>query len=185
MSFVGELKRRNVIRVALLYFVSAWLLLQLTDVLSSLLPVPEWTGSLVFLLLLIGLPPALVFAWVYEMTPEGLKREKDVDRSHSITTQTGKKINVVITVLLVLAIAGMVVDRLIPEKAAPPQVVEQVGQATAVRGNSIAVLRVWLIVLKSGVTHGSVTSNTFGALHDMQTCASSSNRRAGASSPKW
>jgi adenylate cyclase len=140
MSFIGELKRRNVIRVAVLYFVSAWLLLQLTDVLSSLLPVPEWTGSLVFLLLLIGLPPALVFAWVYEMTPEGLKREKDVDRSHSITPQTGKKINVVITVLLVLAIAGMVVDRLIPEQAAPPQVVEQAGEATAVGRNSIAVL---------------------------------------------
>jgi hypothetical protein len=64
MSFIGELKRRNVIRVAILYFVSAWLLLQLTDVLSSLLPVPDWTGSLVFLLLLIAFPPALIFAWV-------------------------------------------------------------------------------------------------------------------------
>ena len=120
MSFIGELKRRNVIRVALLYFVAAWLLLQLTDVLSSLLPVPEWTGSLVFLLLLIGLPPALIFAWVYEMTPEGIKREKDIDRDTSITPQTGKKINFVIVALLVLAIGGMVVDRLLPEKPALP-----------------------------------------------------------------
>ena len=140
MTLFGELKRRNVIRVAVLYFVSAWLLLQLTDVLSSLLPVPEWTGSLVFLLLLIGLPPALVFAWVFEMTPEGLKREKDVDRSHSITTDTGKKINVVIVVLLVLAIVGMVVDRLLPEQALPPSTAEQTVYTSAVARNSIAVL---------------------------------------------
>jgi TolB-like protein len=140
MSFIGELKRRNVIRVAVLYFVSSWLLLQLTDVLSSLLPVPEWTGSLVFLLLLIGLPPALIFAWVYEMTPEGLRREKDVNRSRSITPETGKKINVVIVVLLVLAISGMVVDRLLPEKAPPPQVAAGTSDTAAVARNSIAVL---------------------------------------------
>jgi TolB-like protein/Tfp pilus assembly protein PilF len=145
MSFIGELKRRNVIRVALLYFVAAWLLLQLTDVLSSLLPVPEWTGSLVFLLLLIGLPPALIFAWVYEMTPEGIKREKDIDRDTSITPQTGKKINFVIVALLVLAIGGMVVDRLLPEKPALPvaadETVSEVGETDGgTPRNSIAVL---------------------------------------------
>ncbi len=141
MSFIGELKRRNVIRVAILYFVSAWLLLQLTDVLSSLLPVPDWTGSLVFLLLLICFPPALIFAWVYEMTPEGLKREVDVDRSNSITGETGKKINVVIVVLLVLAIAGMVVDRLLPESAPPAESVAAMEDAQeSIPRNSIAVL---------------------------------------------
>ncbi len=86
MSFIGELKRRNVIRVAILYAVSSWVLLQFTDVLSSILPVPEWTGSLVILLLLVGLFPVLAFSWVYEMTPEGLKREKDIDRVTSITS---------------------------------------------------------------------------------------------------
>lgn len=141
MSFIGELKRRNVIRVAVLYFVSSWLLLQLTDVLSSLLPVPEWTGSLVFLLLLIALPPALIFAWVYEMTPEGLRRERDVDRSRSITTETGKKINTVIVLLLVLAIAGMVVDRLLPESSPPAETAVASGDVAAtVPRNSIAVL---------------------------------------------
>ncbi len=137
MSFFGELKRRNVIRVAILYFVSSWLLLQLTDVLSSLLPVPEWTGPFVFMMLLIGFVPALIFSWVYEMTPEGLKREKDVDRTASITGDTGQKINLVIVVLLILAIAGMVVDRMLPEQepiAAP------VAQATSIAPNSIAVL---------------------------------------------
>jgi TolB-like protein/Tfp pilus assembly protein PilF len=115
MSFVAELKRRNVIRVGILYLVSSWVLLQLTDVLASLLPVPEWTGSLVVLLLALGFVPVLLFAWVYEMTPEGLRREKDIDPSESITAGTGQKINTLIVVLLVIAIAGLIADRLIPE----------------------------------------------------------------------
>jgi TolB-like protein len=115
MSLFEELKRRNVIRVAILYLVSSWVLLQLTDVLSSLLNVPDFTGSFVILLLVLGFFPALIFAWVYEMTPEGLKREVDIDRSQSVTSETGKKINVVIVVLLVIAIGGLIADRLIPE----------------------------------------------------------------------
>jgi TolB-like protein/Tfp pilus assembly protein PilF len=115
LSLIQELKRRNVIRVGVLYLVATWLLLQLTDVLSSLLPVPESTGSLVFLLLVLGFIPVVIFAWVYEMTPDGLKREVDVDRSQSVVQDTGKKINTVIVVLLVLAIGGLVADRLIPE----------------------------------------------------------------------
>ncbi len=115
MSLFEELKRRNVIRVAILYAVSSWVLLQLTDVLTSLLNVPESAGSIVVMLLLLGFFPALIFAWVYEMTPEGLKREVDVDRTQSQTPETGKKINVVIVVLLVIAIGGLVADRLVPE----------------------------------------------------------------------
>jgi TolB-like protein/Tfp pilus assembly protein PilF len=118
MSFFEELKRRNVARVALLYVVASWLLLQVTDVLSSLLRVPEWAGPFVVMLLILGFVPALIFSWVYEMTPEGLKREKDVDRSQSITTQTGRKINILIVVLLVLAIATVLIDRLMPREAA-------------------------------------------------------------------
>jgi len=86
-SFVQELKRRNVVKVTVLYVVVAWLLLQITDVLSSLLPVPEWTGSFVFILLVVGLPPSIIFAWVYEYTPEGLPRQKDVDRRQSAPTK--------------------------------------------------------------------------------------------------
>ena len=115
MSLFEELKRRNVIRVGILYLVAAWLLLQLADVLSSLLPVPESAGSLVILLLVLGFFPVVIFAWVYEMTPDGLRREVDVDRSQSVTHETGKKINTLIVVLLVIAIAGLVTDRLIPE----------------------------------------------------------------------
>lgn len=120
MSFIEELKRRNVAKVAVLYVVFAWLILQVTDVLSSLLPVPEWTGALVFVLLLIGCPAVLIFSWLYELTPEGIKREKDIDRGQSITQETGHKINVLIVVLLVLAIGAVVIDRLIPEVGPGP-----------------------------------------------------------------
>jgi adenylate cyclase len=115
MSLFQELKRRNVIRIAALYLVSSWVLLQLTDVLSSLLNVPEAAGSIVVLLLILGFVPVVIFAWVFEMTPEGLKREADVDRFQSQAPDTGKKINMVIVVLLVIAIGGLVADRLIPE----------------------------------------------------------------------
>jgi len=115
MTFFEELKRRNVVKVAVVYLIASWLLLQVTDVLSSLLPVPEWAGSLVVMLLVLGFFPAVIFSWVYEMTPEGLKREKEIDRSQSITSHTGRKINILIVTLLVLAIAVVAVDRLIPE----------------------------------------------------------------------
>jgi TolB-like protein len=140
MTIFQELKRRNVIRVGALYLVAAWLLLQLTDVLSSLLPVPEWTGSLVFLLLAIGFLPLMLFAWVYEMTPEGLKREADIDRSKSITSSTGHKINTVIIVLLVLAISGLVADRLIPETSVVTEATETAPEVAATDDTSIAVL---------------------------------------------
>ena len=98
MSFFDELKRRNVIRVGMLYLVGTWLLLQATDVLSSLLPVPAWTGSLVFLLLAIGFVPVLVFAWVFELTPDGIKREQDVPREASVTAVTAHRLNMTIAI---------------------------------------------------------------------------------------
>lgn len=142
MSLIQELKRRNVIRVGVLYLVAAWLLLQLTDVLSSLLAVPDSVGSAVVMLLMLGFFPVLIFSWVYEMTPEGLRREVDIDRSQSVTTDTGQKINTVIVVLLVLAIAGLVADRLIPESTIDTNVVatETVEMASPVDDRSIAVL---------------------------------------------
>jgi len=76
MSLFKELKRRNVYRVAALYAIVSWLVLQVVDVFTSFLPLPDWTGRLVFLLLLIGFPIALVFAWAFELTPEGLRRER-------------------------------------------------------------------------------------------------------------
>jgi len=69
MSFIDELKRRNVFKVAIMYLVASWLLLQIVDVLMSILDLPGSVGKLVLLLLVVGLVPALIFSWVYEMTP--------------------------------------------------------------------------------------------------------------------
>lgn len=125
MSLIVELKRRNVIRIAVLYLVAGWLALQIADVVFPALGVPEWSMRLILGVLIVCFPLALIFSWVYEMTPEGIKREKDIDRSQSITPDTGRKINVLIITLLVLAIAAVVADRLIPERA-----IQQAADAT-------------------------------------------------------
>jgi TolB-like protein len=111
MSFIAELKRRNVFRVGIAYVVGGWLLLQLTDVLSELLKLPDVVGRVIVLVVAIGLPVALFFAWAFEMTPEGVKLEKEVDRSQSIAPQTGKKLNTTIMVLLVLTVSALLFDK--------------------------------------------------------------------------
>jgi TolB-like protein/Flp pilus assembly protein TadD len=110
-SLWAELKRRNVVRVAIAYVIVSWLILQLTDVLLPLLILPEWVGRLVFLILLVGFPLALFFAWAFELTPEGLRKEKEVDRSTSITHVTGRKLDRTIIVVLLVALAVFVVER--------------------------------------------------------------------------
>ncbi|MCZ6827543.1 MAG: hypothetical protein O7D88_08585, partial [Gammaproteobacteria bacterium] len=103
-SFLTELRRRNVLRVAFVYLVAAWLILQVADLIVPILGVPEWSSKLIFLLLILGFPISLILAWAFEMTPEGLKKEKDVDRSESITHETGRRIDFVIIGALVLAL---------------------------------------------------------------------------------
>jgi TolB-like protein/Flp pilus assembly protein TadD len=117
---LAELKRRNVIRVGVLYVVAAWLAMQIADVGMSTLGLPEWTGRFVLLLLAVGFIPTLVFSWVYELTPEGIKREKDIDRTQSITGDTGRKLNIATVVVVILGVAIVAVDRLLPERAAEP-----------------------------------------------------------------
>jgi len=133
MSFFEELKRRNVIRMAVLYGIASWLILQIADVLFDQLQVPGWAFRLVLGLLAMGFPFALIFSWIFELTPEGIRREHEIDRERSITHETGRKINLTIIVLLVLAIGGMIADRLIPEQAAtaPGVAAEISGAATA------------------------------------------------------
>ena len=118
MSFFEELKRRNVVRVGIAYVIAAWLLLQLTEVLIGLLDLPDVAGRFVILLLIIGFIPALIFAWAFEMTPEGIKREKDVDRGQSITKQTGNKMDRIIIAILVLAVVYFVYDKFLTEEPA-------------------------------------------------------------------
>jgi TolB-like protein/Flp pilus assembly protein TadD len=141
MSLFSELKRRNVFRVALLYVVASWIILQVADLGISLLGLPVSSGRLVFLLLAAGLPLVLVFSWVYEITPEGLKKEKDIDRSKSVTDQTARKLDAAVIVLLVIGLGALGLDRLVPERAADfVETDAATGAAAAVPEKSIAVL---------------------------------------------
>ncbi len=107
-SLFSELRRRNVFRVGIAYIVMTWLLLQIVDVVAPMLALPDWIGKMILLLLGIGLPVALFFAWAFELTPEGLKKEKEIDRSKSITPQTGRKLDFVIIGMLVIALGYFV-----------------------------------------------------------------------------
>ena len=102
MSFFSELKRRNVIRVGIAYAVIAWLIMQFSDVVLNNIEAPVWVFKVIMLILAIGFPIALIFAWAFELTPDGIKKEKDVDRSQSIRSETGKKLNTAIIGLLVV-----------------------------------------------------------------------------------
>ena len=113
MSFFNELKRRNVFKVAIAYAIVAWLLLQVSDTLVPALHLPEWFNSGVAFVLIIGFPIAVIFAWAFEMTPEGIKKEKDVDRSQSVTTITSQKLNNAIIGLLVVALGYFAIDKFV------------------------------------------------------------------------
>ena len=115
MSFLTELRRRNVLKVALVYVVAGWLLLQFARLVIPVLDLPVWTDGLVQLLLLIGFPLALYFAFIYEITPVGLRKTIDVDQTQSIVFKTGQKLNAALAVLLVLLLAAVVVSRLFPD----------------------------------------------------------------------
>ncbi|GAH11896.1 unnamed protein product, partial [marine sediment metagenome] len=93
MSFFEELKRRNVFRVGIAYLISAWVLLQVVDLVLENIQAPDWVMKVFMLAMAVGFPLAVFFAWAFEMTPEGIKKEKDVDRSQSITPTTGRKLD--------------------------------------------------------------------------------------------
>ena len=128
--FFNELKRRNVFRVGIAYLVAAWLLLQLTDILAPTLALPDWTARLVLLLLVIGFVPALIFAWAFELTPEGVKRERDIDRSQSTTLVTGRKLDFAIIAMMAAAIVYLVIDNYVLEPA--PVVTADIERSIAV-----------------------------------------------------
>ena len=134
MNLFGELSRRNVFRVGIAYAVASWVLLQFVDVISQILELPVWAPKLIFLILIIGLVPALIFAWAFELTPEGIKKESEVDRSGSIAPHTGRKLNIVIIGSLVVAVALLVMDRQFSNPA------EETSVAISDTEKSIAVL---------------------------------------------
>jgi len=113
-KFFGELKRRNVYKVAVAYAVVAWLLIQGATQVFPFFEIPNWAVRLVVLLLVIGFPVALILAWAFEITPEGIKRAEDVDLNQSITRRTGRKLDFLIIAVLLLVIAVFAYQRFGP-----------------------------------------------------------------------
>ncbi len=120
MSLIAELKRRNVFRVGVAYAIVAWLLVEVASVVLPALNVPNWALSFLVFLVAAGFPLTLVIAWAFEMTPEGLKREAEIDRTESIRHQTGRKLDFAIIGLLVIAVIYFAVDKFVLE-AEPEQ----------------------------------------------------------------
>ena len=111
MGLVSELRRRNVHRMAVLYLVAAWLIMQVAEVLIGLVHLPEWIGPTILALLAIGFPIALFFSWFYEITPEGISLEKDVAAGESITHATGRRMDFIVISLLAAAVILFAYDK--------------------------------------------------------------------------
>jgi len=117
MSLFNELKRRNVFRVGLFYIVAAWVIVQVAETLLPVFDVPDSAIRAIVLVLALGFPSAVVFAWVFELTPEGLKLDKNAQADPAAKQQTSHKLNWATLLAAVLAIGLLVADRLLPEAA--------------------------------------------------------------------
>jgi TolB-like protein/tetratricopeptide (TPR) repeat protein len=146
LSLFNELKRRNVLRVGVAYIVMAWLIIQVVETLFPIFDIGNETIRIIVLILAVGLLPVLFFAWAFELTPEGLKREADVDRSQSITSGTGKKLDRWVIAMLALALAYFVFDKFILDPGRDAELVDKTTQLaeqavlSRTPENSIAVL---------------------------------------------
>jgi len=150
LSLIDELKRRNVFKAGAAYLALGWVVTQVTSTVAPLLHMPEWTAQVVVWIGVIGFPFVIMFSWLYELTPEGLKREREVDRSASITHITSRRLDYIIIGLLVLAIGLFAFDRFVPRKAEPAATAHETPAAAGVpdaplaapaaNDNSIAVL---------------------------------------------
>jgi len=120
MPLFTELRRRNIFKVAFVYVVAAALAVWMAELVQTQLELPWWANRLVIILAVIGFPLALIFAWVYEITPGGLKKAIEVDQTQSIVFKTGQKLNAALAVLVVLAAVAMIADRLLPELVIVP-----------------------------------------------------------------
>ena len=135
-----ELKRRNVIRVAVAYVVAAWVVLQVADLVLDNIDAPSWVMQVFMLALGLGFPLILIFSWAFELTPDGLKREKDVDRSESVTARTAQKLDRLTIGLLVAVLAVFAIERLVPDGPGEPATSADSAGAAQVVDQSIAVL---------------------------------------------
>jgi len=143
-NFFAELKRRNVYKVAVAYAVVSWLLIQIATQVFPFFEIPNWAVRLVVLLLILGFPVALILSWVFELTPEGIKRESEVAHEQSKTRHTGRRI-VGLTIVVAVIAAGLLVFQLLRSKpAVTPRQSEaatgSAGPAAEIAAKSIAVL---------------------------------------------
>ena len=147
MTLFNELKRRNVIRVGIAYVVTAWLLLQVADVVLNNLEVPDWVFRTILLILAIGLPVAMLLSWAFELTPEGIRKENEVDRSRLVPHPMGRGMDRGIIVVLTLALGLFAFDKFVLDPARDAALAEAAAEqarneapAPGVADNSIAVL---------------------------------------------
>jgi len=148
MSLFVELKRRNVIRMAGLYLVGAWLLTQVAGTVLPMFGAPDWLPRSVVIVLMLGLIPALVFSWVFELTPEGIRRDADVSPEQSIAPQTARRMDRLIIAVLLVALTFFGFDKLVLSPRRDAALVVATTQAVtaksaagpAVDSHSIAVL---------------------------------------------
>ena len=134
MKFFEELKRRNVIKATMAYIVIAWVLIQ---VLTNILPIfqaPVWVLKTLMILMAVGLPIWMIFSWVYEVTPEGLKKTEHISKDDSVTATTNKRLNIIILIVLLIAIGIHFIE---PSNSEPEH---QASRSASVEGNTIAVL---------------------------------------------
>ena len=140
-SFFEELKRRNVFRVGVAYVVVAWLIIQVIETVSEPLALPEWTEAFFIVLLLAGLPVILIFSWAFELTPEGIKKTRDVAVEESVTDLTGKKLNYTIIAVLVMALGYFLWERQGLVEQAEQSAATSAEEITQTQGaSSVAVL---------------------------------------------
>ncbi|MCB1553531.1 MAG: tetratricopeptide repeat protein [Xanthomonadales bacterium] len=118
MKLLAELRRRNVVRMAGLYIVGAWLIVQVAETLLPAFEVPNWVLRAVIILLALGFVPALVFSWLYELTPEGLKRDRDVDPARSIAPETAKRLDMLTLAAIAVLVLVIAADRFWPRDPA-------------------------------------------------------------------
>jgi TolB-like protein/Tfp pilus assembly protein PilF len=140
-SLFAELRRRNVLRMAGLYLIGSWLITQVAATLLPAFEAPPWTLRALVMVLVIGFVPTMMFSWIYELTPEGLKRDAEVPPDQSIGHETGRRIDRMIIATLALALAYFAVDKflLAPRReAAQQQQAELLRQGQKTAGDAAA-----------------------------------------------
>ena len=138
MSFFTELKRRNVFRMGIAYVVVAWVILQAIDFALDIISAPNWVMQVFFMAGVAGLPIVLIFAWIFEMTPEGIKRESQIAPDQSVTQNTGRKLDRTIITFLAFAVVLLLAERFISkEDSALPRVTNEAVIEQASSGETV------------------------------------------------